>query len=940
MPDVSTHPTSQQLALFGHGKLPEAQATAIAAHLETCAECRQAVANLPPDSFFDKVRGARTSATVPPASAQAAEALRDAVSGPAAADVPPQLADHPKFRILRELGRGGMGVIYLAEHRVMDKPVALKVISRSVLDNPDAVARFLGEVRAAGKLDHPNIARAHDADQAGELHFLVMEYVEGMSLAQLLQKKGPLSVASACHCVCQAALGLQHAFEKGMAHRDVKPQNLMLTPKGQVKVLDFGLARLRGPQAVGKGLTQADAFMGTPEYVSPEQATDARQADIRADIYSLGCTLYALLTGRPPFVEDTMVKLVMAHIEKEPPPLHELRPDVPAEVAAVAAKMLAKDPARRYQRPIEVAQALAPFAKSGAQARATGVAPPAEKSAGTGTVMGGDTSRVLDPVEKAPKLAANKPAGSEPAPSGDPEWTRHPPAPLPVKRLKKRREAPAPAPWWKRPAVLIGGGAGVVLLLVVVLWAAGVLRVKTKDGTIVLEDLPPDAEVLVDGDTATVTWGADGKKAEVRIKPGGHEVEVRKEGIKVLGQKVIVEDGDRKVLTVRLEPRPAGPPPDSPAPPAPAGKPDRPKADYDALATGRWVPILAATGESVVSKGALFKGGILEVKDGKAVDRAVQGKDMIVRAKVKKVSGRNVALLARQNTSNPLDGNRYAAWFIDNNRFGVGKIESGKWTNLREQSVPEQAKVRDGEFFEFAFAVVGGTLTVYVNGKRILEVRDEAVLPGLGAAGVATDWCVGQFKDIEVQVLQPAAKPAPPESTGFHPLFNGKDLTGWKTHPDQPAKWVVENGVLISRGAGGNLLFSERGDYENFHLRAEVRVNQNGNSGVFFHRDFSAKAVDAYEVDICTNQTGSLFEYPGGILTVHKGVRNAIKDPYEWFTLELIVEGDHVTVLLNGQKAVDHKLPAGYRKRGHIALQQNSSWTVAEFRKVEIKELK
>src|SRR5262249_27825224 len=156
------------------------------------------------------------------------------------------------------------------------------VINPSVLDNPGALARFQTEARAAATLDHANIARAHDADQAGDLHFLVMEYVEGMSLWQLLQKKGPMSVASGCHCVCQAALGLQHAFEHGMAHRDIKPQNLMLTPKGQVKVLDFGLARMRGPKDVGKGLTQADSFMGTPEYVSPEQATDARQADIRA----------------------------------------------------------------------------------------------------------------------------------------------------------------------------------------------------------------------------------------------------------------------------------------------------------------------------------------------------------------------------------------------------------------------------------------------------------------------------------------------------------------------------------------------------------------------------------------------------------------------------------------------------------------------------------
>jgi serine/threonine protein kinase/formylglycine-generating enzyme required for sulfatase activity len=284
---------------------------------------------------------------------------------PSPSTVPPELANHPKFRIVRELGRGGMGVIYLAQHRVMEKPVALKVINPSILDNPNALARFHAEVKAAGKLDHTNVARAHDADQAGDLHFLVMEYVEGMTLAQLLKQQGPLPVLNACRYIHQAALGLQHAFEQGMTHRDVKPANLMVTPQGRVKVMDFGLARLRSEQTDGRGLTATGAFMGTPEYVAPEQATDARQADTRADIYSLGCTLYALLAGRPPFAEDTVVKLVLAHLEKEPMPLHQLRPDVPAALSAVVGRMLAKDAAQRYQTPLDVARALAPFTKVG-----------------------------------------------------------------------------------------------------------------------------------------------------------------------------------------------------------------------------------------------------------------------------------------------------------------------------------------------------------------------------------------------------------------------------------------------------------------------------------------------------------------------------------------------------------------------------------------------
>jgi formylglycine-generating enzyme required for sulfatase activity len=276
-----------------------------------------------------------------------------------AADLPPELAQHPRYRILKELGRGGMGVVYQAEQTKMDRLVAIKVIGREVLAHPDALERFEREVKAAARLSHPNIVIAHDAEQVGDLHMLVMEYVEGQSLDQLLRRKGPLPLAPACHFARQAALGLQHAFEQGMVHRDIKPQNLMLTPKGQVKVLDFGLAKVVSENSTRQSLTASGAYMGTPEYCSPEQAADARQADIRADIYSLGCTLYALLAGKPPFQEGTAVLTIFAHMQKEPPPL----PGVSPALWAVVARMLAKDPAQRQQTPAEVAQALAPFCK-------------------------------------------------------------------------------------------------------------------------------------------------------------------------------------------------------------------------------------------------------------------------------------------------------------------------------------------------------------------------------------------------------------------------------------------------------------------------------------------------------------------------------------------------------------------------------------------------
>jgi hypothetical protein len=238
------------------------------------------------------------------------------------------------------------------------------------------VERFRREVKAAAKLAHPNIVHAYDAEQAGDTHFLVMEHVDGTSLDRLVAEQGRLPVAQACDCIRQAALGLQHAHEKGMVHRDIKPQNLMRTPDGQVKILDFGLARFAmetapagalltaDPPASGAGqsLTQVGTVVGTPDYIAPEQIRDAHVADIRADIYSLGCTLYDLLAGQVPFPEGTVLQKVMAHLDQAPRPLTELRADVPAELARVVARMMAKDPTQRYATPADVVAALAPFA--------------------------------------------------------------------------------------------------------------------------------------------------------------------------------------------------------------------------------------------------------------------------------------------------------------------------------------------------------------------------------------------------------------------------------------------------------------------------------------------------------------------------------------------------------------------------------------------------
>lgn len=266
------------------------------------------------------------------------------------------------YILLERLGQGGMGQVFKARHQVMNRVVALKVIRGERLGNAEAVARFRREIQTTAQLAHPHIVLAHDAGQVGDQHFLVMEFIQGMDLARLIKKMGPLPVAQACDYVRQAALGLQHAHERGLVHRDIKPSNLLVSADGMVKVLDLGLARPLPANVQGEHeLTRSGAVVGSPDFLAPEQARDAHVVDIRADIYSLGCTLYFLLAGRAPFPESSLTQKLLWHQHDEPASLTELRADVSAEVVGIVNRMLAKEPAARFQTPAEVAVALTPF---------------------------------------------------------------------------------------------------------------------------------------------------------------------------------------------------------------------------------------------------------------------------------------------------------------------------------------------------------------------------------------------------------------------------------------------------------------------------------------------------------------------------------------------------------------------------------------------------
>lgn len=370
MPDTAPHPAIDAIEAFALGKLPPTDVAPVEDHLAGCDLCQERAQAVAPDTLVELLASARTrsdfgppAAPTPTFDAAATPSLNATTrawdgdpAAPADASAPAALVGHPKYRVVRRLGTGGMGTVWLAEHAVMNRPVAVKVIRPDLLARPGATGRFLREVRAAAKLHHPNIVTAFDAEPAGDSCLLVMEYVPGETLAERLAA-GPLPPAEACRAAADAARGLAHAHKAGLVHRDVKPHNLIRAADGTVKVLDFGLAGVGAGEVVaaaGDGLTGAGMVVGTPDYIAPEQVANASTADARADVYGLGCTLYHLLAGRPPFPTGSVMEKLDAHQTRDPDPI----PDVAAELAAILAKMLARRPEDRYQTADEVVDAL------------------------------------------------------------------------------------------------------------------------------------------------------------------------------------------------------------------------------------------------------------------------------------------------------------------------------------------------------------------------------------------------------------------------------------------------------------------------------------------------------------------------------------------------------------------------------------------------------
>lgn len=441
------------------------------------------------------------------------------------------------YVILEKLGQGGMGTVYKARHRRMNRLVALKVLPPSLSQMPEAIARFQREVEAAARLQHPHIAAAYDADEAGGVHFLVMEYVDGPNLSACVKQVGPLPLAVAVRLMIQAAQALAAAHAQGIVHRDIKPGNMMVSAQGALKVLDLGLARMRssGASDAPAEMTQTGRVMGTVDYMAPEQARDAKNVDLRADIYSLGCTLYFLATGRPPAEGESLAEKLLWHQTQPLPPLVGQVPHATPELDAVLQKMTAKKPEDRFASMQAVAEALEQCLAGLPPADPSLPIPGLDRLAcGAGSASGHSQYGQATAVAAAGDTVVARPAAPD--------------------RGRSRRKV-----WVALAVCLAALVSGWLLSSYLGLWAGwGNEARRMGELVVTVEDGP--ADVRIDGEPRGSVAGA-GRPLVLSLPPGGVLVRVERQGFLPFEQRVELAAGEQRHVAVRLEKAQVLPPP-------------------------------------------------------------------------------------------------------------------------------------------------------------------------------------------------------------------------------------------------------------------------------------------------------------------------------------------------------------------------------------------
>ncbi|MAT14694.1 MAG: hypothetical protein CMJ46_05415 [Planctomyces sp.] len=1018
--DIMSHPERELLTSYGLGKLEPEEAARIEQHVTKCESCLEILAAVSSDSFLQKVQEVPessaasepntqtgTGSTVPEEvksekdSSGEQQALKETVIG----DCSDTLLDHPEYQIIQRLGSGGMGEIYLARHKLMGRLEALKTIKRDYIESPGAIDRFMQEIQSAARLNHPNVVSANHAFiHDGQLVFS-MEYVDGRDLGELLREGRPFSVNRACFFFMQAAAGLQHAHENGLIHRDIKPNNLIVFRHGKkwgLKLLDFGLAKAMSEQEFDGRLTQTGAVIGTLLYIAPEQARGAEHADIRSDIYSLGCSLYHVLAGRPPFLATNKLGYLEAHLIRTAEPLHTLRPDVPVALSDVIAKMMAKEPEKRFQTPKEVAAALKEFVKpsSRTEPQELNLKTPEATLSGTldfETLTESQINMILVPDNESSAT---------------------------LERLRAGRSQRKSVGWGNIALVSVG----FCFLLASVLWSTGIFPQAESTGTIVINNIPPGSEVFVDGERIDFEATDISTQTEIDSSVGSHSVLVKKDGFHAFGENIRVTSGEQIELDVRLahigsgeadssgsmtqQETSAKPPTELVAVRDEKGGAIRRdptsvgNTSPSVFEESQELPIVTPSSKTHENSGfvQLFNGKTLdgwETHESQPGDWFVSSNGTLtgtwrgpsylysqktyscfhlrLEAKINEKGNSGVYFRSSFGPERPADapitpwGNEAQIYAGSGPHPVTGTLhipdENDQVRTTRKTTYPDQ-------WFEMEVFAHGRHIQVTVDGEIVADYiyPDDDQQAGRIALQVANEDTVVEFRKIEIKELassvianvddlpesvttmsvaefdslftgvDPASTETKHESeTKFISLFNGKNLEGWETHPSQPGDWsVTPSGILVGKGKDVSHLYTTR-SYTDFHLRAEVRINEGGNSGICGRAVFGPAYTTQRPTWLKAYESEIYSDNAGRLFVFGEGYKGSgvarPVAPDNWFEMEMIARDNHIVVKVNGRTTADYRETGEYVKSGRIALQMHDENTVVEFRKIEVKEL-
>jgi len=981
-------PTLVDLTAFQQGQLDEARAKIISGHLAQCSDCREKMKQLPPGTLLGQLREAKKQPISSPSKVTpslASSSTKGGGAGQMAAAIAimqQKLLGHEKFEAIQLIGSGGMGAVFRARHRHTKIDVAIKCAQSN---EAELVWRFQREVEVAAALGaHGNIVIAHDAEPFAEMMVLVMEYIDGADLAAVVKRSGSqLPIKHVCHYLLQAAIGLQHIHKKGFVHRDLKPQNFMVSRSDHVvKITDYGLAKKIGDPIdpvtgtrqgeAQPGATLARKTMGTPEFMPPEQIDDAANADARADIYSLGCTAYFMLAGRAPFPlpydereePERIADVLAAHITQTPERLDAIRLEVPKELADLVARMLAKNPADRPHTALEVAKTLKTIQTT------NNIIPQVAKP-----VVNQEKKEETFWMPNQPVVAAN--AGQSVWKEINIDDTHEEQAKAKPRLVRKV----AKASWWKTPiglAAIIGASFAFLCVVAAII----VIQVRTQDGVIELTVDPQDAEVKIDGDTISVKPHGDKEPIEIRKKPGVHKLEVRKGGFKIDSRELTLTAGGHSQVNIRLVPEQkiAERPKDNHAPndlpkknqgltEPPQGNPeeDRPNASG---ANDGFVPLFNLkdlTGWQTHPKQSddwSVKNGVL-IGTGTGVGQPARFlyserdayTDFHLRIEARVSNGCYGVVTSRcifspdsfpPDEHDPIKGYGAVINGANGNPNKTGSLRLGKGMGVARVSDPP---VPENQWFTLEMIAVWDRVVVKVDGRTTADYRDPDRRYARGRFILHPMGSQIEFRKIEIKEL-PAAKA---EQESFVPLFNGKNLTGWNRPTENGGTWDVKSGELVGKGGGQvgrpSLLETVRNDFGDFRLRMEISNPDDTSKQIVLRAEINDGKINGYRIRL----NGTDAPYPdvpagsiskavaaerGAVITWDTPAKHVPVEDGRPYILEVTAIGNTITTYVNGAMVAEYKDIATAFHSGRILLIcRAKSDAEIHFRKIEIQDL-